>query len=216
MIRHPAPPELLLDYASGALAEGPALLVASHLAFSGQARADIAALEAAAGEMLETMPPEVLDEQALARTLARLDDEAPTEAPAPSDGTARIVGTAVPSVVRRYLPGDARWRKALGGIEEIELPLNDTRHRATLMRIGAGRGLPVHRHGGNEYTLVLAGGFADGHARFEPGDICVADPSVEHKPVAEPDTACICLVITEAPIVLTGFLGRLLNPFLKR
>lgn len=217
MIRHPAPSELLLDYASGTLAEGPALLVATHLAYSEAARADVAALEAAAGEMLQAMPAETLDDDALARTLARID-EAPPPAPttASPDAAARVVGTAIPTILRRYLPGDARWRPALGGIEEIELPLADKSYRATLMRIGAGRGLPVHRHAGSEYTLVLAGGFADGRERFDRGDICVADPAVEHKPVADADQPCLCLVVAEAPVVLTGFFGRLLNPFLKR
>ncbi len=217
MIRHPAPSELLLDYASGTLAEGPALLVAAHLAYSEQARADVAALEAAAGEMLESMPSASLDDDALARTLARID-AAPEPAPASRSGddALSIVGAAIPAPLRRYLPRDARWRSALGGIEEIELPLSDRRYRATLMRIGAGRGLPMHRHVGNEYTLVLAGGFADGHDRFDRGDVCVADPAVEHKPVADSDQPCICLVVAEAPVVLTGFVGRLLNPFLKR
>ena len=96
------------------------------------------------------------------------------------------------------------------------MPLADKSYRATLMRIGAGKGLPVHRHAGSEYTLVLAGGFADGRDRFDRGDVCVADPTVEHKPVADPDQPCICLVVAEAPVVLTGIFGRLLNPFLKR
>jgi putative transcriptional regulator len=217
MIRHPAPSELLLDYASGTLSEGPALLVAAHLAYSEQARTDVAALEAAAGEMLEAMPMAALDDEALARTLARIDS-APTSAPAPrpTDDSARLVGVTIPAALRRYLPDDARWRPALGGIEEIELPLGDKRYRATLIRIAAGRGLPVHRHAGNEYTLVLAGGFADGRERFDRGDVCVADPAVEHKPVADADQPCICLLVAEAPVVLTGLLGRLLNPFLKR
>ena len=217
MIRHPAPSELLLDYASGTLAEGPALLVATHIAYSGEARADVAALEAAAGEMLESMPAEALDDDALARTLARIDKAPTSTSPTRSrDDAAGVVGTAIPTALRRYLPDDARWRPALGGIEEIELPLSDKSYRATLMRIGAGRGLPVHRHAGSEYTLVLAGGFADGRERFDRGDICVADPAVEHKPVADADQPCICLVVAEAPVVLTGFFGRLLNPFLKR
>jgi len=217
MIRHSAPSELLLDYASGALAEGPALLVATHLAYSEQARTDIAALEAAAGEMLASMPGEALDDDALARTMARIEA---TPAPAPAtrsrDDAEAIVGTAIPAPLRRYLPDGANWRSALGGMDEIELPLQDKSYRAILMRMAAGRGLPIHRHAGGEYTLVLAGGFADGRERFDRGDICVADPSVEHKPVADPDQACICLVITEAPVVLTGIFGRLLNPFLKR
>jgi putative transcriptional regulator len=217
MIRHPAPSELLLDYASGALAEGPALLVATHLAYSESARGDVAALEAAAGELLASMPAEALDDDALARTLARIDaPPAPAPAARSGDGVAQVIGTAVPAPLHRYLPQDARWRPVLGGIEEIELPLSDRSYRATLVRIGAGRGLPVHRHAGSEYTLVLAGGFADGRERFDRGDICVADPTVEHKPVADAEQPCICLVVAEAPVVLTGFFGRLLNPFLKR
>ena len=217
MIRHTAPSELLLDYTSGVLAEGPSLLVAAHLAYSEEARANVTALEVAAGEMLASMPPEALDDDALARTLARIDalPAAVPTARSRNDDTA-IVGTAVPAPLRRYLPDDARWRSALGGIEEIELPLADKSYRATLMRIGAGKGLPVHRHAGSEYTLVLAGGFADGRDRFDRGDVCVADPTVEHKPVADPDQPCICLVVAEAPVVLTGIFGRLLNPFLKR
>lgn len=217
MIRNPAPSELLLDYASGALAEGPALLVASHLAYSEDARADVAALEAVAGDMLASMPAEALPDDALARTLARIDAEpAPVPTARPKDAALGIVGTALPTPLRRYLPDDAHWRPALGGIEEIELPLGDKSYRATLIRIGAGRGLPAHRHAGSEYTLVLSGGFSDGRGRFDRGDICVADPSVEHKPVADLDQPCICLVIAEAPVRLTGFFGRLLNPFLKR
>ncbi len=217
MIRHPAPSELLLDYASGALAEGPALLVASHLAFNREARADVAALEAAAGDMLAAMPAEALPDDALARTLARIEAE---PAPAPKgpakDDAVRVVGTAIPTPLRHYLPDGAQWRAALGGFEEIELPLGDKSYRATLLRMAAGRGLPTHRHAGSEYTLVLAGGFSDGRGRFDRGDICVADPSVEHKPVADPDQPCICLVVSEAPVRLTGFFGRFLNPFLKR
>jgi putative transcriptional regulator len=217
MINNPAPSELLLDYASGALAEGPALLVASHLAYSEQARADVAALEAAAGDMLAAMPAETMSDDALTRTLARIDAEpAPKPKGSPNDAALGIVGTILPMPLRRYLPDDAHWRPALGGIEEIELPLGDKSYRATLMRIGAGRGLPAHRHAGSEYTLVLAGGFSDGRGRFDRGDVCVADPSVEHRPVADSDQPCICLVIAEAPVRLTGVFGRFLNPFLKR
>lgn len=217
MIRNPAPPELLLDYASGALAEGPALLVASHLVYSQEGRADVAALEAVAGEMLASMPAEALPDDALARTLARIDAEpVPARKTPPEDDAMRVVGTAIPMALRRYLPDDARWRPALGGFEEIELPLGDKSYRATLIRMAAGRGLPAHRHAGSEYTLVLAGGFSDGRGRFDRGDICVADPSVEHKPVADSDGPCVCLVVAEAPVRLTGLFGRLLNPFLKR
>ena len=42
MSHHPAPDELLLDYAAGTLPEGPALAVALHLALDPAARQSVA------------------------------------------------------------------------------------------------------------------------------------------------------------------------------
>src|SRR3546814_15605665 len=73
--------DLLLDHAAGALAEAPALLVATHLALCPACRADLAALESLGAGLLEAGEPGVLDDELLERTLARLDgQEPPTEA----------------------------------------------------------------------------------------------------------------------------------------
>src|SRR6185312_7998485 len=106
------------------------------------------------------------------------------------------------------------WRFAGLGIDEIALPLHSDQHRASLLRIRAGRAMAVHRHEGLEYTLVLAGGFSDAGARYGVGDLCLA-AGPEHMPLADVDQDCICLAVLDAPLVLTGSLGRLLNPLLR-
>ena len=53
MSRHPAPDELLLDYAAGALPEGPALAVALHVALDPGARATVDRLNAVGGALIE-------------------------------------------------------------------------------------------------------------------------------------------------------------------
>lgn len=73
--------------------------------------------------------------------------------------------------------------------------------------MGAGKGVPRHTHAGIEFTLVLSGVFGDENGRFLPGDIQMTDPTVTHRPRAEPGDVCVVLAVTDAPLRLTGLLG---------
>ena len=76
--------------------------------------------------------------------------------------------------------------------------------------------MPQHDHGGNEWTLVLDGGFTDEAGHFARGDMAERQQGEAHQPVADPGTDCICLVVADAPVALTGTVGRLLNPFIAK
>jgi len=81
--------------------------------------------------------------------------------------------------------------------------------------VKAGAALPQHTHEGAEYTLLLTGGFSDETGHYRRGDVAIADPSIDHRPVADEGEDCICLAVTDAPLRLTGRFGRYLN-FLAR
>jgi putative transcriptional regulator len=61
MSRHPAPDELLLDYAAGALPDGPALAVALHVALDPQSQRTVDRLNAVGGALLDREPATALD-----------------------------------------------------------------------------------------------------------------------------------------------------------
>ena len=75
--------------------------------------------------------------------------------------------------------------------------------------------MPVHTHRGREYTLVLAGSYRDNGSHYGPGDVSLKDASDVHRPVVAGDEDCVCLAVLDAPLRLTGMLGRLVNPFLR-
>jgi putative transcriptional regulator len=210
MSRHPAPDELLLDYATGALPEGPALAVAIHAALDPVARRTVARLRALGGELLEAEAAE-LGEGALDDVLTRLDVVEPRPA---AQGKPPGFDWA-PSLLAPYLAGK-RWRRAFGGFEEIRLGLHGDTHRVSLLRLEPGKGLPQHRHVANEYTVVLQGGYTDNTGNYGVGDFAVGPGAQEHEPIADPGEPCIALIVLERPIVLTGAWGRLLNPLLRR
>jgi putative transcriptional regulator len=214
MSGHMAPEELLLDYAAGALAEGPALAVAVHVALDSGARRLIDRLGMLAGVLLDGEIEAVVGDEALRRTLARLDD-VPVE-PAPGTAPAATGFAWAPPPLRRYLPAGSKWRhRRIGGFDQMPVRLHGASHRAALLRLEPGRGLPEHRHIGSEYTVVLQGGFTDSTGSYAAGDFALG-PGGLHEPVADAGEACIALIVLENPIVLTGPFGRYLNPLVRR
>ncbi len=212
MSRHPAPEELLLDYATGALPEGPALALALHVALDPAVRRTVDGLTALGGALLEGEQPEA-DDAGLADIIGRLDRSAVE--PRPAAAATRAGFEWAPAPLRRYL-GDKNWKRVFGGFEQIDIALHggDT-HRVSLLRLQPGQGLPMHRHVANEYTVVLQGGYTDVTGNYVAGDFAVGPGAGEHQPIADPGEPCIALIVLEKPIVLSGRWGRLLNPLLR-
>ena len=112
--------------------------------------------------------------------------------------------------------GAGHFGCVLGGFEEIRLRLPGDSHRVSLLRLKPGRGLPMHRHVGAEYTVVLQGGYTDSTGNYRVGDFAVGPGPEQHEPIADPGEPCIALIVIERPIVLTGPIGRWLNPLVRR
>lgn len=218
MITHRPTPELLLGYAAGSLSEPMALAVAAQAALDADTASEIRRLEGLGGRLLDTIDPAAVGADALQRTLARIDEVEPA-APRPAEQTATAETRALlPAPVWPYVKGDIRtlvWRRRAPNIETAALMGDSRNSSAFLLKVGAGRAVPRHTHRGTELTLVLQGAFCDASECFAPGDIQVADPMLNHQPIARPGDDCICLVVLEAPITLTGAFGRLLNPFVR-
>jgi putative transcriptional regulator len=214
MSRHLVPEELLLDYAAGALSEGPALAVALHVALDPAARRTAQGLAALGGSLLEEEAAGPMEAVALDQVMARLAD-VPVEAKPGRAATVRGFEWA-PADLRPYLSPDAGWKRMFGGFEEIGLSLHDDAHRVSLLRLQPGTGLPRHRHAGSEYTVVLQGGYTDSTGNYSVGDFAVGPGLQQHQPIADPGEPCIVLIVLEQPIVLTGPWGRWLNPLVRR
>ena len=210
---HPAPEELLLDYAAGALAAGPALAVALHVALDPAARRTVERLGALGGALMESEGDTPFDEALLQSTLARLDGV--SVEPRPQPYVPRPGFEWAPAPLAPHLGPQLSWRRVFGGFEEMRLSLPGE-HRVSLLRLEPGRGLPMHRHVGEEFTVVLQGGYTDSTGNYVVGDFAVGPGPEQHEPIADPGDPCIALIVVEKPIVLTGPFGRFLNPLVRR
>ncbi len=208
---------LLMDYATGATSEPESLIIATHLAYCPLCRSAVRGMEDVGGALLDDVVPEAVSDDALSAVLARIEGEAP---PAPKAGRPALDDDAitVPEPLRSYLGGgldSVDWQRTMPGLQSFEVPTGRPDLKTRLLKIKAGTPMPEHTHHGHEYTLVLTGGYSDERGHFIVGDIDITDDSVQHTPVADADEDCICLTVTQAPLKLTGRIGRLLNPFVK-
>lgn len=220
-VQHHISDELLLDYASGNLAEGWSIAVATHLALCPSCRDRLSFMEHTGGQLLEATevkenePTSADDSWAMMK--AKLRDQGPSRAVAATPVATPVDIPVLPEPLRSYLGSDVdglKW-KALGrGAYHIPIKTGDSESQVRLLKIPAGKPVPEHSHGGRELTLVLKGAFTDGSTVFKRGDIEEADETLTHQPVATPDEDCICLAVTDAPLKFKSLLVRLVQPVL--
>ncbi|OOG69058.1 ChrR family anti-sigma-E factor [Sinorhizobium sp. A49] len=217
-INHHVSDELLLRYASGELAEGWSLAVATHLALCPSCRQRLAKMETIGGALLENISMGTASDDAWARMRSRIDKmEAPVSRPKEDHRQVPGAMPILPEPLRSYLGGDIdslKWRSLGMGAYQIPIRLADASTIARLLRIPAGKPVPEHGHAGQELTLVLAGSFRDGSDVFARGDLEEADASLTHQPLASEGEDCICLAVTDAPLKFKSWLVRLIQPVL--
>jgi putative transcriptional regulator len=174
---------------------------------------------AVGGRLLEALPPTPLAPGALGRALDRL--EAPGDAPpgvgggggVPAEEPSPDAGELPPPALRALLRG-ARPRWLAPGLRQAVL-LRGPGGTLRLLRVRPGTALPRHGHGGAELTVVVEGAFADETGRYGPGDLAEADEGVEHRPVAEGPSDCVCLVASRGRLRFGGPVGWLLGALVR-
>ncbi|MGH6880412.1 ChrR family anti-sigma-E factor [Hypericibacter sp.] len=213
MATHHPGEELLLAYASGSLPEPQALLVATHMALCPSCRLAVEAYEALGGSLLEALNPEPLSVTSRQQLLGRLPRGATLSAPPALRPPSPSTRPALPEPLRGYIGGSldkVAWRRQ-GSAHEARLLPNPAGFVTQLLQTRAGGSIPRHTHEGTELTLVLAGGFSDEVGRYLAGDVAMTDGSITHRPVADADEDCLCLIVRDAPLRFTGAVGFILN-----
>lgn len=200
----------LMSFAAAGLAEPLAAVVAAHVSMCPRCRADVADLELlGAAVMLSAASrpgsPRVAAPGRPAGTAAaskpRLDRRE-DRLPAPIAAT---YGLTLGSIPWRWL-GPGVWHHRLAVRQDDGGDLR-------LLRIAPGRTMPDHGHGGAELTLVIEGAYRDVTGTYRRGDVQDVDESIEHQPVVDKGSDCVCLIASEHPARFKSLAGRLTQPW---
>ena len=212
-IIHHADDATLMSYAAGTLPEALGAVVASHVAMCPRCRADVAGMERLGAVMLSALPPVPVGPAPARPAEAKGPDcdegdhvlaaiERAGDIPAP---LSRIVGSDLSSI---------QWKRLGLGVWHLPLALSEgAKGDLRLIKVAPGQAMPEHGHGGSELSLILAGSYTDAIGRFGAGDLADLDEDVEHKPMADRDTGCICLIASEEKARFKGLFARIVQPF---
>lgn len=195
--RHHPSAEILAAYASGTHEPGFGLVVGAHVEGCTECRARVSAFEASSGAALNELPQTELAPDALAQTLARLDEPAPAQ-------------TSVdrrPLLERLPLKGK-RWVAPGVWVAAVDTP-HAPENRVYVLSVAKGMVSARHEHSGAEYCTVLKGAYRDEIGTFAAGDFAAADDDLNHQPIVSGDEACVCLFATEGRLKPKGWIGRL-------
>jgi putative transcriptional regulator len=202
--------ERLLAYAAGTLSPPEAVVIAAHLAMRPANDAWVRDLQAVGGEFLDAATPSALSQDALAVAMARIETDAGSvKALPPLNDMPEL-----PEPLRRYALSPWRWVGPGVRVRDVHAP-RDGDCRVILLKIESGRETPKHTHGGVELTCVISGAYATETERFDVGDFEEADPDVLHQPRVVSDEACLCVVALDGQIKLDGWIGKLIQPFVR-
>ena len=211
---HPSEPTLAA-FAAGSLSAARSLVVGTHLSLCPRCRQRVAAFGALGGALLDGVEPAATPAGALERILARLGEtEAPVSAAAPPasarpDAPEDHLLPGVDLGPWRWIGRGVQWRTVKDAGAQAD------GGRIFMLRAAGGTKLPSHSHAGTEWTCVLSGAFIHGEGRFGPGDFDEADADVDHHPTVEAGADCVCLVALTGHIAFHGWLGRMLQPFVR-
>jgi putative transcriptional regulator len=211
-ITHHLDDATLLAFAAGTVGEAHGILVASHLAMCSECRVALRAAEGVGGGILESQAEQAVSDVCRAATLASLDAVIAPKAsykPKKSD-----LPLALARAVGDISMADIQWHKKAPGVSVFDVPLSKgSKTKLKMVKLGRGRTMPEHGHGGEELTLILKGSYHDKMGRFSPGDVADLDAEIEHQPIVDSEEDCICVIAFETRAKYKTILARLVQPF---
>ena len=216
--RHHLPDPILMGYAVGAVPEGTAVLVATHLALCPGCRDRVSGLESVGGAMLEDLAGAAVDEAVYDEILGKLDEAAPKLVHPMPDAAPLTSGVlpnqlTVPEPLRSLVSqSTGKWRTVIPGkVRRMDLSVDLGGKPLRLMRVSPGFGVPNHTHSGLELNLILSGGFHDRGKEFLRGDISANDVDDTHSFNIDAGEDCVILIANEGDLIPLGWWARIAN-----
>lgn len=201
----------LMSYSAGSLGEALSAVVATHIAMCPHCSAEVRRMDRVGAAIFDALAPAALSKSE-PRSSAASRASAGSASAASDDGRQGDV----PLPLRRLVGPEldrVPWRRIGFGVWHYPLPLSDgAKGDLRLLKVSPGQAMPEHGHGGAELTLLLRGSYRDEVGTFRRGDVADLDDEIEHRPVADVDEGCICLIASEEKARFRGLVARLFQP----
>lgn len=201
----------ITDYALGNLSPARHIVMACQSEISKTVADEIAFQEEIATTLMDETKSVSLSPLFLGEVLANLpksdgEDDAQTSRQGLAPKTLRtVLGHGL---------RDMKWRSLVPGVAVHDV-LGNRRYeegeRLYLLKAKGGMKMPEHTHNGEEWSLILTGSYHVGETTYRRGDLHIEDETETHAPHIDEGEDCICLVMTEGPLVMKSWIPKLVQ-----
>lgn len=207
---------MLVEHASGSLSWAISIGISAHMQLCPTCRARHDKLCMLGGAYLDDTSAEPVEDDAFSRLMQRVQSPQPEPIrPKRSLSSKEMQVNELPRVIQKLVPDDLKWKKVTGALKTARLVTGQEQYEVAFHKITKGGKVVEHDHKGLEVTVVLEGSFSDESGVYTRGDFIVREPGQVHRPTATSDQDCLCLSVCEAPVAVTGWMGKVINPFLS-
>ena len=219
---HSVDEEWLASYCAGGLSSAKRLLIACQVALNSKLSLRLDAMDAVGGALLESAAGEAVSDRFFAQVIDKLDSISISESSNVESSKGPEMGgfpSWAPSPLEDFLAHvgvSLKWKKLGFGMERASLPSDgDGGENLYLLKSPPGLKIPRHSHDGEEWALILQGGYHVGDVGYKAGDLHREDENCTHTPIVDDDgEQCITLVAIEGGLRFSNPIMRLLKPVL--
>ena len=201
----------ITDYALGNLSPAKHIIMACQSEISEKVAEEVAFQEGIATSFMDEAKPKSLSPNFIGEVLAKLPKDV-----SEADSETVFQGMA-PKTLRSVLGHglkDMKWRSMVPGVAVHDV-LGNRRYedgeRLYLLKAKGGMKMPEHSHKGEEWSLILTGSYSIGDKTYRRGDLHIEDDTVTHAPHIDEGDDCICLVMTEGPLVMKSWIPKIVQ-----
>lgn len=115
----------------------------------------------------------------------------------------------LPMVLAQLAENALAWKEIASGIHQALIDI-DPKTKFEFIYMQPGARVPRHSHLGAEIMLVLDGDISDNFGHYGVSDFVFRNLKDEHGQTTE--NGCICLFVTDAPLLFSEGKARLINP----
>ena len=210
--------EQLEGFSKGTLSPGMNVAIAAHVEMCSECRDATAKLEAAASEEWLRSPPDTkarsINFSSMIDSIVAHPQIKGDQTPIGSVSEIHMLDHSVtlPRALAKVASDGLVWKHLAGGINQASVALDD-QTQCEFLYMKPNSQVPMHKHQGNEVTLVLDGSFEDESGHYKKSDFVVRTTGDLHRPASE--EGCLCFAVLDSPLTFTKGLARLLNPFIR-
>jgi putative transcriptional regulator len=213
-VSHHVDAATLLAFSAGTLNEALSAVVAAHVHGCPDCATEVDRMDLVGATLLATMAVPMQGTRDTADKTPPFRDtthENPTTMAKPATAAPCVV----PAPIRAHFGIDnssIRWKQLAPGVWHHRFKLSRRKSGdLRLLKIAPGYRMLEHGHGGTELTLVLDGAYSDSTGEYLSGDIQEVAEEIEHCPIADRVSGCICLIASEEPARFRGVVGRIVQ-----